>query len=51
MKDNRTKQICNICNSHIITYREKGKIIYECTYCGEVPEDIHLIDLEEQEDE
>lgn len=50
MKDNRTEQICDTCNSHIISYREKGKIIYECTYCGIVPEDIHFIDLEDLED-
>lgn len=50
MKDNRTKQICEKCCSHIIAYRKKGKLIYECSYCGEKPEYIEPIDLEEDEE-
>lgn len=51
MKDNRTGQLCDNCNSHITSYRLNGKIIYECSYCGMKPEDIHSIDLDDYEDE
>lgn len=52
MKDNRTSQVCDSCNSHIISYRDiDGKIIFECAYCGLVPEDINPIELEDYEDE
>lgn len=44
MKNNLTGQTCDICNSHIISYRDNGKVILECSYCGEVPEDIDHID-------
>lgn len=50
MKDNRTGQICESCNSHIISERVQGRIIYECSYCGAEPEDI-LFDLDKYEDE
>lgn len=50
MKDNLTGQLCDNCNSHIISYRnKKGKMIYECSYCGEKPDEIFHIDLEEDE--
>jgi predicted RNA-binding Zn-ribbon protein involved in translation (DUF1610 family) len=51
MKDNRTGLICDSCNSHIIAYRHEGKLIFECSYCGERPEDILPIDFIEVEDE
>ncbi|WP_176519041.1 hypothetical protein [Priestia megaterium] len=51
MKDNRTAQLCDNCNSHITIQRHNGKIIIECSYCGEVPEDIHSFDLELDDDD
>ncbi|AJO60822.1 hypothetical protein NRS6186_22125 (plasmid) [Bacillus subtilis] len=45
MKDNRTKLICSKCNSPIITYRKKKKVIYECSYCGIQPDDLNFDDL------
>lgn len=51
MKDNRTSQICENCNSHIIVYQEDNMIIVECSYCGLIPENIspRFIDLEDGE--
>jgi hypothetical protein len=45
MKDNRTKLKCQKCNSSIITYRKKKRVIYECSYCGDQPEDLNIEDL------
>ena len=50
MKDNRTGQVCEKCNSHIIVYRENGKLVYECSYCGLAPEEIENIDFEAFDD-
>lgn len=47
MKDNLTGQTCDICNSHIISYRENGKLIFECSYCGTIPDDIIKIELDD----
>ena len=46
MKDNRTSQLCETCNSHIISYHEDGKRIFECQNCGKSFEDIDSVDLE-----
>lgn len=46
MKDNRTGLICAKCNSPIIVYQKGERIIYECSYCGSTPEDIHISSLE-----
>jgi hypothetical protein len=51
MHGKRHTQICDICNSHISAYRENGKIIISCSYCGHLPEDIQLsIDLEDEDE-
>lgn len=48
MMDYLSKQRCESCNSHMIVYEEKRKIIIECSYCGQVPEELDFsIELED----
>ncbi|MEK5205250.1 hypothetical protein NST55_28840 [Bacillus sp. FSL R10-2789] len=51
MKGNHSGQLCDSCNSHISIIREKGKVIFECSYCGLRPDDIYYIDVEDLQDE
>ena len=51
MRDNRTNQICENCNSHIIAYRSNNTIIFECSYCGLIPENISPRFTELEDDE
>lgn len=46
------KALCESCNSQIITYREGGKIVAECSYCGksaDIP-DFDVEDLDEEDE-
>lgn len=36
---------CEKCNTPLITYKKKKKIIVECPYCGSRPEDLTIDDL------
>ncbi|WP_180236338.1 hypothetical protein [Bacillus wiedmannii] len=47
MKGNHSGQLCSSCNSHVVIIREKGKVIFECSYCGLRPEDIDSVSLED----
>ena len=49
MKDNRTKQLCEICKSHIIFWKENGRLIHECSYCGHRPEDIDEMNFDDDD--
>jgi ribosomal protein L37AE/L43A len=41
----RSDQLCESCRSHIAARHEDGHIIYECSYCGEIPEDVDISNL------
>lgn len=40
---NLTRQKCETCNSHIITYEENKIIKVECSHCGKEPENLDFL--------
>lgn len=48
MNYNRT-ELCDECNSHIIKIKTPTNIIYECSYCGLVHEEINPLKDENYE--
>lgn len=48
MVDNKTDMKCEICNSPVMILQEKNGLYYECSYCGNRPEELdanELLDL------
>jgi len=50
MLDNKSDQLCEYCNSHIAVFETNKKIYFECSYCGEEPEDIQDARVVEEDD-
>lgn len=48
MKAHRT-ELCEECNSHIVAIKTPTSIIYECSYCGLVKNEINPIEEEDYE--